>query len=92
MTLEDMTDLINVHDGYMQLVEAFESLGAVILSDSGDDEPNALDKLMLVEDVIERHSKIKLADDDDYLTSRFYQTLINMDLSAEKRAKMLLDG
>ena len=91
MSLEDMTDLIRIHDGVMMFDEAFEIIGVSdFVPFQAIGYRSAYFGVSKVLKLIERNSKIQPDDDEDYCSTKFYTTLCDMDLDEEVRAKILL--
>ncbi len=90
MNLKDMTDLINIFDGYNRLTNmAYELLGM-----NASDGKSVLSEISKVISVIERHSTLNHPQDDpseDYIETIFWRTLNDSSLTAEERAAKLLE-
>ena len=90
MSLEDMTDLIEIHDGVMMFDEAFEWMGVsdnTVFHGAGYGAYHGVAKVLKL---IERNSKLQPDPDEDYCSTKFYTTLCDTDLDREERAKILL--
>ena len=85
INLEDMTELINVFDGYNRLTNiAYDLLGM-----NSSDGKSVLSEIAKVISVIERHSTLFQSRDnpsEDYIETLFWKTLNDGSLTAEERA------
>ncbi len=90
INLEDMTELINVFDGYNRLTNiAYDLLGM-----NSSDGKSVLSELAKVISVIARHSTLFQSRDnpsEDYIETLFWKTLNDGSLTAEERAAKLLE-
>ncbi len=92
MTLEDMTDLVNAHDGVNLVNEAAAILGYKDTTITERD--SALSRLYSIYYIIERNSKFRVPEGEiDYVRDEQGRTLddiLELDLPAEERAKLLM--
>ncbi len=90
INLEDMTELINIFDGYNRLTNiAYDLLGM-----NSSDGKSVLSEIAKVISIIERHSILYQAQEkplEDYIESVFWKTLSDGSLTAEERAARLLN-
>ena len=93
MTLQDMTDLVTIHDGIREIEKA-ASLLCNAPTAAGYEE-GALGKLSRVYNMIQRNSKFagRTEDMEDMKDSHgnTFPGILDMKISAEERAKMLLE-
>ncbi len=90
INLEDMTELINIFDGYNRLANiAYDLLGM-----NSSDGKSVLSEIAEVISVIERHSTLFQSMEntaEDYIETMFWKTLNDSSLTAEERATKLLE-
>lgn len=92
MSLEDMTDLVTIYDGLLMMEDAIELLTGVKLSGAYYD--GAQGRLTHIFSIIDRNSKF-YAPDEDYDSvkdeqGRGLDDILDLDLPAEERAKLLM--